>query len=167
MGSVKTIFMLVFVGVVFFYLMNAYDLTYTGSVIQGKNANTRDLLQNAESVKKEYNANVQNVPNFVKTLFEDAKVNVEIEMQDGTIMKRQVTMRASSILDVQEGSHAKADFNVWLTEKTSDRILSAEKPTEEFARAVQEKEIAIKANTTYGNTKLFLGRIIVRVQTVI
>ncbi len=163
MGTIKTLATIFFVGLFFFYLTSAYDLTYTGGVIAEEKTSTRSLLANEAEVVKEYNTHLENVPNFLKTIFKDGKVDLEIEMQSGAVIKRKVTLSNGKITGVQEGSHAKAEYKVWSTEKTLDKVLDAENPTEAFTQALRNEEITIKANKTIGSAKVWLGKLMVNV----
>ena len=162
MGTIKTILGILLVGLAFFYILDAYDLTYTGQVIGDKGMSIKSLVEQQDALKEGYNANIQNVPDFIKTLFGDARVNVNIEQGNKEVIKRKIITKNGKIMNIEEGNHAKPDYQIWTTEAAVNEMLRAEKPISTFTGALSKGDITMKAFGIRAQAKLFAAKIVAK-----
>ncbi len=162
MGTIKTILGIMLAGIAFFYMLDAYDLTYTGQVIGNNGVSVKSLIGQQDALKEGYNANIQNVPNFIKTLFGDARINVNIEEGNKELIKRKIITKNGKIMSIEEGNHAKPDYQIWTAEATVDEILRAEKPIGAFTNALSKGDVTIKAFGIRAQAKLFAAKMVAK-----
>lgn len=130
--------------VIVLLLGDSYRTTPIGMAIaQGRNLDF--ALNNLNGLQKEYNANIDKVPKFIKTLFGDEKINVTITRSNGTIAQLSVETENGIIKEISTESFEEYTLNIWVAEEIINEIINAEEQTARLKQALDDKEITYKA----------------------
>lgn len=140
---------------IFFIAMvvHAFSLG-TGMVILSLAKDNIDGFFENGSLKAEVlaqaNANADNVPEQVFTLFGNKKINLYIQLDDGSIREYYVKTGAKTLEQLSIGTKPDADLEVRIKEPTVDRIVLSQDPVKELTGAINSGEIVYKGLTTGG-----------------
>lgn len=117
------------------------DPTYTGNVVRGQN--TEYLLNNLDEVKDSYNANIENVPGFFKSLFgnEIIKLNIDMGNEEEVLYIKTRKGRIVHFAD-HNGNHT---LEVWTDSSTIDHVSTAEDQVRAISAALKEGDIRYEA----------------------
>jgi hypothetical protein len=115
---------------------------YTGNVVRVPD--TKYLLDNSDEVKDEYNANIDNIPGFFKTLFGNEIITLNVKMDDGSDEVLYIKTRKgkiTSIDDVLENS----TLLVWADENTIDNISASDDQIKAINKALKDDKLSYEA----------------------
>ena len=144
--------------VLFVFSANNYRFSPTGMVV----ADIYDLdyaLENLDELKDKYNTNIDRVPNFVKTIFGNEKMKVEVTRLDGTITTLSVETKKGMIETVTKEEFDKYTLNVWIGERTINEVMEAEDQIERLKQAIDNEEVRYQALRFKTRIKIWFSKI--------
>jgi len=156
MGKIKLLIISFAVLFVFVMFLRLFSLDYTGYSIK-EQYNTAYALNNLDEFKNLYNENTARMPNYIKTVFGNEIINAVIAMDSGKYEKITLTTEKGIIQDVRSGSSDKPTIIIETSEKTLNYIMASAKPTDEFKKAMLNKEIKYNAVDISTKAKAGIG----------
>lgn len=97
---------------------------------------------NIEELKTTYNANLDKVPGMVKKIIGNEKINLHFTPLAGSERTIAIRTKKAKIIEIGEIPYGKPTLNIYLTEKTVNRLKNKEITIEQ---AIRTKEITYKA----------------------
>jgi hypothetical protein len=94
---------------------SAYAVVYSN--------NLRELLGSLTGLKDQYNANIEKVPNWAKSLLEEEKFNLTFIMEDSSAINIGIILKDGKIVDMRQGRLKKPTVSVIVTEKEFTQLM--------------------------------------------
>lgn len=141
-----------------YLIADSYSFSPTGMVVE----DMTDLdyaLENKDLLVEQYNANLEDVPNFVKTIFGNEKMDVTIEKENREVIKLSVETRKGRIVKITEDRFNDYTLEVTIKEKTVNKIISSEDQIASLKKAIDAGEIRYKALSFGTTVKTGISRI--------
>lgn len=120
-----------------------YSPSYTGNVVGV--IDTKYLLDNTEEVMQDYNSNLENIPGFIKHIFGNELIRLNITLNNGSERILYIKTEKGKMLYINKTESDKPSLNVWTDEETIDGIASAEDQVDSFNSALKNKKIIYEA----------------------
>jgi hypothetical protein len=137
-----------------FVLTDSYRFSPTGRFVD-----VEDAVHHLDVAQKDYNANIQNVPNFVKTLFGNERINGTITMLDGSTAHVSAETKDGAIVNLTTDNWDSYTIDVQTTEKTVNDIAQAPDQVARLRQALDQKEINYQSRSIMTSIKTGLASI--------
>lgn len=164
----KTIKNMIFIALLIFFILviiNSYNLNYTGNIVK-ENFNTGYAVNNIDTTVSEYNERFERIPNFVRTMFGNERINLIINMNDNSIKRYSIITKEGKIISYSEDLIDKPSVIITTSEETIDSIASSDNPADEFADAIENKKIEIKSKGVINKLKLFTAKSFLKIRSI-
>ncbi|WP_456478483.1 C13 family peptidase [Geoglobus ahangari] len=126
-----------------------------------------DLFALMVEKKDWYNNNTHLVPGFVKDWLGNTRVNVEILMDDGSVMDIYMVVENAYINEFEKGKLNDATARASLSEETVRRIISSDDPVAEVQKAYSNGEIQYSGVGFVESVKVEVVKVIVKIYFII
>ncbi len=112
----------------------------TGMVV---NLDIEKALENPDQVKDMYNANLENIPSFAKTMFGSEVIDLEIIKKDGTSESLSIKTKKGAIETISKQRFKEEDYTlkVKVTEYLMNDIANSDDQVARFKQALDNDEI--------------------------
>ena len=140
MKSLTTLILLVFFVVV---VITSFDLSYTGDIV-AENFNTKYLLDNMDKVVNDYNQKFENIPRFAKTLFGNERINLAIIMNNNSKKEFGLITKEGKVIEYSKKPLENPTIGITAPESVIDNIASSRNPSQEFSKAIKNKNIILE-----------------------
>lgn len=150
----------VFAGVSLF-VVDGYSFATTGRVVSAWDVD--GAVQNLPAVQQEFNLNLENVPNFIKTLFGNERLNLTIARLDGGTVQVGLVTRNGRIESVGKDVIDDYTMDVQVAESTVDAIASSDDQAARLKLALDTGEITYQARTFKASVKVGVSRLLLSV----
>ena len=97
---------------------------------------------NTEELKIEYNQNLDKIPGLVKKIIGNEKINLHFTLLSGSEITIAIRTKKARIIEIGGIPYGKPTLNIYLTERTVERLKNKEITIEQ---AIKTKEITYKA----------------------
>lgn len=119
-------------------------------------------MQNTDALKDLYNQNLDKVPKFVRTVFGNEKILLEIDMLDGNTNSMSLQTEKGRIKTLTKEKLSEYTLKIRTSEKTINEIMVSEDQVTRFKQAIDNKEITYEAlrmrtSVKVGMSKMFLS----------
>lgn len=128
---------------------------------------TGDLFALMVEKKDWYNNNTHLVPGFVRDWLGNTRVNVEILMDDGSVMDIYMVVENAYINEFEKGKLSDANARASLSEETVRRIINSDDPVAEVQRAYSNGEIQYSGVGFVESVKIEVVKVIVKIYFII
>ena len=135
---------------------NAFVLI-TGNVV-GED-NLRNFLSNLDEATILINSNIDRLPNFVKNIFGNEKVNVEIKMNDGSTLVLGVETAEGKVIKLFKGEIDDPTLKVEVSEDVLTSIANSRDPVNGFISALSSDQIKYESLRAKTSIKTGIGRL--------
>lgn|GEM_PF-1525467 len=110
-----------------------------------------------------YNNNTHLVPGFLKFLVGNSRVNLEIEMNDGSTMETYFVTQNAYVTEFEKGRLPDATGKAKTREDTVRKILASEDPIKEIQNAIQAGEISYSGVGFFESFKVEVVKMVARI----
>jgi hypothetical protein len=122
-----------------------------------------DLFTLMVEKKNWYNNNTHLVPGFIKNLVGNARINLDVEMKDGSVMKVYIVTENTYITEFEKGTLNDATAKAKTNEEVVRRIVASDNPVQEVQNAMKSGEISYNGVGFVENLKVEIVKVIVRI----
>lgn len=133
----------------------------TGYII--RNDSVYYYLDNPDKVMEEYNKNIEYVPGFIKTIFGNERINLEVSLENGSKREYGILTEKGTIISVEKQYLEDPTLNAKISEATINKLLQAEDQVGALKEALDNKEIGYEAVKVKTKVKTFFARIALKV----
>ncbi|MBE8539724.1 C13 family peptidase [Geoglobus acetivorans] len=126
-----------------------------------------DLFVLMEKKKDWYNNNTNLVPGFIKDWLGNTRVNVEILMDDGSVMDIYMVVENAYINEFEKGKLSDASAKASLSEETVRRIINSDDPVAEVQKAYSDGDIQYSGVGFVESIKVEVVKVIVKIYFII
>lgn len=114
------------------------------------------------SLVSSYNSNLENVPALAEMIFGDERINVYVEMEDGSTRIVFLKTENTKVVDYKTGKGKNPDVNAYTTKETIDELTKSENPGRLFETKVNQGKITYEGvgiinQIKYGAASLLSG----------
>jgi len=140
-------------------VQGSVDASPTGfaSILTAKDFEDSGNFDSEGSLKQEYvnqiNENIGGVPEYIFKLFGSDKINIYVELNDGSTSIYNVTTEANKVVQLSKGENKNATINVEISEKVIEDIMGSETPLNEFLGAFNSGKIKYSGSGVEGKVK--------------
>jgi hypothetical protein len=153
MGIMNKLFVTIVFLSLFALIVVGFDLGYTGNIVKD-DFNTQYVITHTTDTVNEYNQNYKGIPNFVKTLFGNEKINVIIKMNDNSEKQFNLITKDGKIANYSQGLMKSPSLKVETSEKTIDLIAQSKDPANALSEAIRNKNIIIEPTGIVSGVKV-------------
>lgn len=163
MGLIRNL--IIFGLVVFFFavIIVSFDLGYTGNIVR-ENFNTRYAVEHTDEIVNEYNHRFERIPNFAKTLLGNERINLIINMNDGSMKEYSLVTQEGKIIEYDNKLLNDYSIAVRTSERVIDSIASSKEPGNDFGNAVENGDIKIESQKLVSGIKITTAKIFVKIK---
>ena len=122
-----------------------------------------DLFALMVEKKDWYNNNTHLVPGFVKSLAGNARINLDIGMKDGSVMKVFIVTENGYITEFDKGSLNDPTAKAKTSEEVVRKIIASDDPVQEVQNAMKSGEISYSGVGFVESMKVEIVKVIVRI----
>jgi len=130
------------------------------SIVTGNVISARQLLDDPEAAKEEYNANIEHVSGLVKNLFGNELIKLSVDMKDGNDKVMFIKTQKGMILYVNGSVDKEPTLFMRTDEDTIDDISKAENQADVFKAAIDDGSLTYKANAFMTGFKVGVAKTI-------
>lgn len=143
------------------FIADGYTFSATGRVVSEWDVDS--AVQNLAVVRQEYNLNLENVPNFVKSLFGNERINLTIARQDGSVVSLGLVTRDGRMEMLGTEELDDYTMDVQAPEAAIEAITSADDQPARLKQALDTGEIRYQARTFKTAVKVAVSRMVLSV----
>lgn len=157
MGKIKLFITLFAIGFVFVMFLKLFSLNYTGYAVK-EEYNVEYAIGHLEDFKNLYNANINKMPNFIKSVFGNERINAIVQMSSGRYERIALVTKGGIIEEAREGALDNPTIIIGTKEEVINSIMASAKPAERFRNAMLNKEITLEAISPMAKVKMAAGK---------
>lgn len=154
----------VVLGLLLFVLVTfaiVFDVSYTGNVVN-ENFNARYFVDNPDTAVDDYNSRFENLPNFARSLLGSERINLDINMSDGTSKVFGLITKNGKIVGFNETKIDGATFSVYTTEEVINGLAESSNAGDDFAQAIIDDRIKVEGLGIIPNIKLKAAKLFLK-----
>lgn len=106
------------------------------------------------------NSQAESVPEQVRALFGNKKMNVYVELDDSTVKSYWIHAQDNKIKVIAQGARADADVELKVKESVLEGIIASQNPIDSFIKAMNAGEIKYEGLSAQGKTESMVVNII-------
>jgi len=115
-------------------------------MVTGNFISARDLLDDPEAAKEDYNSNIEKVSGFVKNLFGNELIKLSVDMDDDEDKVLYIKTERGLILYINDTVETEPTLLMWTDEETIDEISAAENQIDTFRNALDSGSLRYQTN---------------------
>jgi len=157
MGFIKNT---IIVGLIVFFLvvmMISFDISYTGEIV-GANFSASYFVAHPDEVIADYNTKFENIPNFARTLLGNERINLVINMSDGSVKNFGLITKEGKIIELNKDSLNSPTFVITTSERVIDEVAKSSNAGQDFADAILNDKIKVEGIGFMPQTKIFSAK---------
>ena len=160
---IKNIITIILIAFFLVVVITSFDLSYTGNIVKD-NFNAKELVENTNQVVNDYNQKFENIPKFAKTLLGNERINLLINMNDGSKKELSFVTKEGKIISYEKKPLENPTMLITASESIIDSVSSSSNPSADFAKAIKNKSINIEPKKLKGKIKFSAAKIFIKIR---
>lgn len=124
---------------------------------------SENVVKAIEDSKATYNENVDQIPGFVRSIIGNERINVQIDMDDGSTVEFGVVFQNARIVKVDEPRIDDPTMRASTTENAIQNIAESENPVDAAIDALRNGDIQYEGTDTTSNIKTQTTKILTKI----
>lgn len=127
----------------------------------GDFGDVNSIMNNIDAAKEEYNSNIDQVPGFVRSIFGNERINLTMDMEDGSMKHFSIETRRGYVETITEDLFDTYTMDVFLTESTANKIINSENQIKSLRQSLDSYEITYKPHRFKTFVKTFVSMLFI------